>query len=477
MSFPTPQSMTYSVAPNPLQELGQAVHDAPLANAQQKQQLTEAQEGAAAAGARQAQDEIAKSQAQDQALARYASIPGIEKSPQGQKMLAERFKTLGIPMPTNEAGLPDMAAIRAIIQPPVKPWNQWSPEEVSKEMALDPSLRNLPADAPEMARTKAANVPISEAGYKAIMAPVQRAEEMIGKGTGNFQGLQGAALSAYKTLVARGADTSPVEPYLNADHTGLSDEYKNQMAGTLVDAQIDKLHKLGIFQQDEIKLRQEMIDQKKYEWDHPSAYQKGMLNVQDRRLAQQAQQTNARLSIMQQNLQARWTSIANARDNLALRSTAFGMNAYSRMIQVAGGELSKARSQLTSTTAVINAMVQNPQMRKSPQFQNLVDQANALQDFITTNGATLDQEQQQATQGLAGMYSQVTGQPSTVANPPPRIDINVTVPGQQQTTKTPQVGRQAVPAGAKPVATLKGKPIFLNAAGTGYVYQDGSEAK
>lgn len=444
MSFGNPGNLTYPVAPNVAQEFSQAQQAAPLAAAQQKQQLAEAQEGTAAAGARQAQDEIAKSQAQDQALARYASIPGIEKSPQGQKMLAERFKTLGIPMPTNEAGLPDMAAIRAIIQPPVKPWTQWTPEEVSKEMALDPSLRTLPADAPEQARTKAANVPITDAGYKALMAPVQRAEELIGKGTGNFQGLEGAALSAYNALKARGADTSVVDPYLNADHTGLSDEKKSQMAGTLVDAQIDNLHSLGIYRTDETKLRQEMIDQKKYQWDHASAYQRGQLSLGAQRIQAQASQAAAKLSIAERNLTARWASIGNSAQANQIRLGALGVNYYQNYLKQTNDAMKDGEAQLQKTNALITSMIDAGQT-DSPVFTGLVNQAASLQKGIDTNAPIVDAETAKAQQGLAGIYSSVTGNPSTVVGAPPiNIRLNVQTPpaaggDQSHTSKQPTV--------------------------------------
>lgn len=478
MSFGAPpgSALQYPVKPTTAFQVDQAASQAPQANADAAAKMAETQAAKQVATAEGAQAELAAQKAQDQQLMRLASIPGIERSPMGQKAITDRLKTLGVNVPRDESGAIDMAAVKALLTPPIKPWAEWTPKEINDELALDPKLRQLPADAPEEARTKAANVPITEKGYEAIMRPVQMAEAAIGKGQGTYKGLEGAALSAYRALVSRGADTSVIEPYLNADKTGLSDEYVNQQAGALVDAQIDKLHKLGIYYQDETKVREEQIKEKKYEWEHPSAYQRGQLSVQERGLELRARAEASRTSIALQNLQARWASVQNSRENNALRATAFGASFYQNITNRAGEALGKARSQLATTTNIINTMSQNPKMRKSPQFQGLVDQASALQNFIDTEGPTLEAEQATGSQGIANIYSQITGNKSLQmpASFPP-ITVNVTTPGAAPGTTYGGGKASAIPPGTQPGGTLHGKPIF--AVGGKWVFQDGSEAK
>lgn len=422
MSFGAPpgSALQYPVTKPALTQAAEAAAAAPQDVADKQAKLAESQTA-------KLESDLKGQQANDAILSRLAAVPGIEKSPYGQKALTERLKTLGVEVPKNELGQIDMKAIQAMITPPMKPWEQWTPAEKNAVAGEDPKLRSLPPDAPEAARTMPANVPITEKGIEALMKPVQTAEAAIGKGTGNMQGLQAAAISAYKTLSSRGADTSVVDSYLNPEHTALSDDFKTQQAGQLVDAQIDKMHKLGIYQADENKWREQQIAEKKREFDNLGANQKARLSVEESRMNQQASLAAQRLTLARENLQARWTSVSNAKQNTGLRATALGANIYEGLARNALTEMGNAQTKLTQTTNVINTMSQNPKMRNSPLFKNLVDQASDLQDFIQQNGPALQAQAVAGQAGLSNVYSSITGnqaQPMPQQIPPLRIVVS-----------------------------------------------------
>jgi hypothetical protein len=202
-----------------------------------------------------------------------------------------------------------------------------------------------------------------------------------------------------------------------------------------------------------------MIDEKKREWNNLSAYQKGELSVQDRRLQAQAAQFNQKISIMQQNLAARWAGVQNARDNIGLRQTALGANTYARMLNAASGSMRTARGQLTQTVSVLNNMSQNPKMRNSQQFVDLTNQAATLQDFLTTNEPILATEEQTANQGMASVMSNITGNPSQVISPPNMQPLKLQIQvqqGQSAPAAPPAAGQAQAPAAFNPQAPPPG---------------------
>lgn len=422
MSFGAPpgSALQYPVTKPALTQASEAAAAAPQDVADKQEKMAESQAGKLEA-------DLKGQQANDAILSRLAAVPGIEKSPYGQKALTERLKTLGVEVPKNELGQIDMKAIQAMITPPMKPWAQWTPAEKNAVAGEDPKLRSLPPDAPEAARTMPANVPITEKGIEALMKPVQTAEAAIGKGTGNMQGLQAAAISAYKTLSSRGADTSVVDSYLNPEHTALSDDFKTQQAGQLVDAQIDKMHKLGIYQANENKWREQQIAEKEREWDNPSANQRIQITIQDRRLAQQASLAQQRIMNAQTNIGLRMRTINDMEKNQAALAGPRKANVYEALTRGALTEMGNVQRELTSTSNVINQMSQNPRMRNSPQYSALLQQASDLTDFINTNGTTLQEQALVGQSGLANSYAQMTGnQAQPMPQALPVIRINVT---------------------------------------------------
>ncbi len=468
---PTGGQLSYSTVAPPAVQAAQAAAAAPQANADAAQKLAEAQAGKQTAQAQGVQADLAKQQAGDQILQRLAQTPGIEKSPMGLKMLTERFKTLGMELPKDETGAVDMKAVQAMITPPIKPWSQWTPAEKNAVAGEDPKLRSLPADAPDAARTMPANVPITEKGVDALMKPVQLAEAEIGKGRGNMQALQAAALSTYKALQSRGADTSVIDPYLNADHTALSDDFKGQAAGQLVDAQIGNLHSLGIFRADEASLKDKALAEKKREWGTASANVKAQQTTAGLRLQQQASQFSQSLSIKNQNLSARLQSISNSANANSLRAGTLGMNMFENQVKDAEKVQQDAENNLGKVQANINSYLNTPNADiTNPIYTALAQQASDLNDTINGNAAkqitgskaVLQAARASANSGIASIYSGITGQ---TAAP---VTVNVTTPGAAPgTTYGSNTG------GGQPMESKSksGKPIVSTDGGATWHYK------
>lgn len=460
---PTGSALSYNVVAPPSVQAAQAAAAAPQANADAAQKLAEAQAGKQTAQAQGVQADLAKQQAGDQILQRLAQTPGIEKSPMGLKMLTERFKTLGMELPKDETGAVDMKAVQAMITPPIKPWSQWTPAEKNAVVSEDPKLRSLPADAPESARTMPANVPITEKGVEALMKPVTLAEAAIGKGVGNMQGLQAAALSAYKALASRGADTSVVDAYLNPEHTGLSDDYKQQQAGQLVDAQIENLHSLGIYRADEAALRGKSIDEKKREFDNLGANQKAKLSLEQMKYQTQAAQFAQKMNMQQQNLTARYASISNSANANTLRAGALGVNMYENQIKDAEKAQSDAERTLTSTANSINGYLNTANADlTNPTYLGLVKQAADLRKTIDANAPQLQAAKEAARSGIANIYSGITGQPAAP------VTVQVVTPGA-----APGTTYGSGTGGGQPMESKSksGKPIVSTDGGATWHYK------
>jgi hypothetical protein len=439
---PTGGQLSYSTVAPPSVQAAQAAAAAPQANADAAQKLAEAKAGTQVA---QEQGVEAATKKQDIASAnlyKTASMPGIENSAGGLKLLKAAADAAGVEIPKTVNGLPDVAALKKMSAIPAKPISQWTPQEIVAAKALSKEDRAaiLPDDAPDSLRNSEAQTPITEKGQEALMKPVQAAETAIGKGTGNLQALQVAALSAYKTLKAKGGDTSVVDPYLNADHTALSDEFKNQAAGQLVDAQMNNLHSLGIFRTNETDLRQKSIDEKRREWGTESANVKAQQTTAGMRLQQQAAQFSSNLSIKQQNLTARLSSITNSANANTLRAGTLGMNMFENQVkdaekvqQDAENDLNKVRTNINSYLNTPNADVSNPI------YIGLAQQATGLNDAINGNAAkgitgsktVLQAARQSANIGIANIYSGITGQTASPTN----VNVNVTTPGAAPGTK------------------------------------------
>jgi hypothetical protein len=443
MQPPSAASLQYPVAPSPAQQGAEAFARAPQENADKAQKLAESKAATATAANTTAEapgkqeadiaENAAKKMTADSAiqtqayanLYRVASMPNIANVPGGIKMLQEAADKAGIPIPKTINGLPDTESLKKLSAVPAKPWAQWTPAEKQASKALKPEERSLPDDAPATAKSDPVEVPVTQAGITALMKPVADAEKLIGQGKGNLQALQGAALSAYRSLKARGADTSVVDPYLNDNHTAINPEYVNQQVGAYVKSQMDKERALGIHYANEDKVAQEKVAQTKYQWEHPSANQRMQLDIAERRIQNQAQQAGVRTQLAIGNLNARVQSLhdAEARGNVQMAGAI-----ATQATQALGG----MQSRLTQTTNVISTMSQNPKLRNSPEYKNLVDQASDLQAAITNNGPTFQANADMARNQQAQTYAQIRGgQPNVTIQQAP-INVNVTSPGAPQ---------------------------------------------
>jgi hypothetical protein len=462
--------------------------DAPQANADKAQKLAEAQAGTATA--KNTTAEAASKQAADTAtneaafaeatqkkqqvntanLSRVAGMPGIANSPAGLKMLKTAADAAGIEIPKTVNGLPDVDAIQKMTAAPIKDFSEATPAEYKDQQARQPGDRTPYRNAPADWMTRKAVTPLTEKGLEQAHAPTMKAEALFAAGKGNTynltQNLLAAAQYEKAQLTAHGESTEGVDNILTADGKSLRPEYLKQKAVDLAQATADKEHALGVHYADEGKIAQERIDQKTYEWSHPSAYQSGQLSLGDRRIASAAANSAARIQVAQANLGARLQSMqyAQTRGDITMAGT---------IARDAQSAIGSAQTRLTSTTNVLNTMAQNPKMRKSPQYEALLNQANDLQGFITTNAPAFQATAETARGEQARMYSQITGQQAAA----PNVSVNLTIPGGAQGQ---QFGSQAqhpavVPKDAKPAATLKGKPIYL--VGNKYVFGDGTDAK
>lgn len=428
---PDASAVVYPVTKPAVTQAAEAFAAAPQNVADQQAALAGAQADKAKAGEAQVQADLGKQQATDQILQRLAQTPGIEKSPMGLKMLTERLKTLGMDVPKDETGAVDMTALKAMITPPVKPWAEMDAKEKNDFWAQNPKDRTVPAGAPADAATRAAVVPLTQAGINALMTPVTKAESEFGLGKGNPKALEAAALSAYKAISARGGDTSVIDPYLNADHTKLNDEFLEQKAGELVQAQIDNLHSLGIYRTDEAALKAQMLSEKKREWNTESANVKAQVSFKERQQQQQASQFAQKMSMEERNLSARYASIGNSANANTLRAGALGMNMYENMLKDTDRDQSVAQTTLNRTQSLITSMLNaNPNLDlTNPVYVGLTTQAASLQKAITEGAPQLQAAREAARGGIANIYSQITGQPAQPAGGATNVNVNLTIPG------------------------------------------------
>jgi hypothetical protein len=397
-------------------------------------------------------------------------MPNVQNSPAGLKLLKTAADAAGLEIPKTINGLPDIEALKQMTATPVKNFSELSTAEYKDQQARPPADRTNFPGAPADWMSRKAVTPLTEKGLEQAHAPTMKAEALFASGKGNTynlaQNLLAAAQYEKAQLTAHGESTEGVDNILTADGKALRPEYLKQKAVDVAQATADKEHALGVHYADEGKIAQERIDQKTYEWSHPSAYQSGQLSLGDRRIASAAANSAARIQVAQADLGARLQSMqyAQTRGDITMAGT------FARDAQSAIGS---AQTRLTSTTNVLNTMAQNPKMRKSPQYDALLNQASELQGFITTNAPAFQAAAETARGEQARMYSRITGQQAAA----PNVTVNLTAPGGPQGQ---QFGSQAqhppvVPKDAKPAATLKGKPIYL--VGNKYVYGDGTEAR
>jgi hypothetical protein len=468
---PTGSTLQYPVVAPAAQQWAQAAQQAPQQSADAAQKMAETKAATAtaqnvsadaasageAARAKNAADKAAAEQqlqrTNSEKLFRTASMPGVERTPMGLAKLKQGLDAIGVEMPKTPNGLPDIAAIKALVSPKAKTFQEMTPQEKAAEAAEKPGDRTFHEGQPDDWQSRPAVTPLTEKGAEFLHAPVVKAEAALAAGKGTAQALKMAAISEYNALVAKGADTATVDQILNKDHTDLSPEYKNQAIDQFAQTQLDNIRSLIGFRADEGKLKQELIDQKRYQWDHPSAGQRLTASTMSARMAQQAFQFQIKAGQAERNLDARWASIQNSTDRNAITRSEAYLRQTEAAQNAAQGEIDKIRSSVT-------LMVDNGKTR-DPRFQPMVDQAAALQKKLDANRPIVDAALNQAQQAAAGVYSGVTGNPSTVVAPA----------GQKYGSGG------GVPPGSQPAATMNGKPIYLNSAGTGYVFADGSEAK
>jgi hypothetical protein len=482
---PTGGQLSYSTVSPAAVQGAQAFADAPQANADKAQKLAEAQAGtatakntAAEAPGKQAADvatnEAALSEAQQKKqtialsnLARVSAMPNVANSPAGLKMLKTAADAAGLEIPKTVNGLPDIDALKQMTATPVKNFSELSTAEYKDQQARPPADRTNFPGAPADWMSRKAVTPLTEKGLEQAHAPVMKAEALFAAGKGNTynlaQNLLAAAQYEKAQLTAHGESTEGVDNILTADGKSLRPEYLKQKAVDLAQATADKEKALGVHYTDEDKVAQERVDQTVRAWENPSAYQKLQIGLGDRRIASAAANNASRIAIAGANLNARLQSMqyAQQRGDITLAGT---------IAKDAQSAIGSAQSRLTSTTNVLNSMAQNPKMRKSEQYTNLLNQATDLQNFISTNGPTFQATAENARGEQARMYQQITGQQAAA----PNVTVNLTTPGGPQGQ---QFGSHppAVPAGTKPAATLKGKPIYL--VGNKYVFGDGTDAK
>jgi hypothetical protein len=417
---PGPGALQYPVVAPAAQQLAQAAHAAPQANADEAEKMAATKANTEIDKSGQLDAELKQSQTQDAMLNRLAAVPGIEQSPMGQKMLTERFKTLGIPLPKTELGQIDMKAVRAIIAPPVKAWNQWTPAEINAQRELPAELRVLPADAPETMRTAPAMTPLTQKGADFLHAPVARAEAALAAGHGNLQALLMAARHEQAALKAKGADTSAVDTILTPEGN-LRPEYAVQKASELAQAQIDNMRSLGIVRADAETLKETAVANQMTRWNTQSANSKASTDVQSQKLRVQVSQFAQKMEVARGNLAARIKSATNSSTANLLKMGQMGINAYDKNVEQLGKAQTDAEGELRGVQAAISSMRFTPNFDPTdPAFVTLMDTAKVLTTTVSDGRTTFENARVMAATASSSIFNSITGNTGLQ----PTININ-----------------------------------------------------
>jgi hypothetical protein len=420
-------------------ELAQAAQDAPVNVAENAEKVAAAKAATDQAGAQQ--DDLHLSRI----APALAANPALANTPAMKAILGPILQRRGFS--PGQDGNWDPKTLSGILNPQ-KPFSAWTQEDVDKAMASPPEQRVLPPDAPDWLKTEQVRTPMTPVGLNQVFTGLAAKEKLLSDAKSGYQPamfLQDVQQTK-KRLEAAGnfAEAASLNEYLNADGTGLNDAFVSRHVGEQAQAEIDKIHSLGIHLANEDEYKTDREKDLKSQFDRTLTFKYADLQGKERIAMANAQRAQTRLDQSQTRLNAYLQSVDLAKQRFQRTGVQDDFRIYKAMLTGSSGELDGAQKSLDGVTAQINSMSQNAKLRNSPLYQSLIDQAASLNQFIQTQGPMLRAEQYDASQSIARTYSQITGT---------------------------NVQQKDPPAGGP---TLNGRPIRPNAQNTGWEFYDGS---
>jgi hypothetical protein len=335
--------------------------------------------------------------------------PALGNSPQFLQHIKPILERRGLTMPLNPDGSVDAATLTKMIAP--------SPVMTSPEV---------------------------DQMYNSITTK----EKALGTGGYTPQLFLEDVKSARARLADSGQSTAPLDTYLNADGTQLSDSFVDNYVGQKTTEEISHLQSLGVHLTNEDAYRQAVEKEKKAEFQQTLGYKYTALSAEEKKWANQAQVAQTRIGLSQQNLDARMQSLQLAQQKFGVEQTSQNLSVYRTLLNGASKQLTASNQELLHTQSLIANIAANPSSLARPevkqQYDALVAKALALQQSISQQAPMLEAQQAAAQQGVANIYSGITGSAAS----------------------TPQ------PYGAAVATDKNGKQVFNNNGK--YVYADGS---
>ena len=362
--------------------------------------------------------ETAPLAADDQMLQRLGpAVLENPKSPQLRALLEPILARRGQAWPEDPAQLSNMLS-------PIKPWSQWTPDEITAQRKLPPWSRTLPPDAPKEARQEPQYIPMTDVDQRLIYSQIDQKEKELGTGNYRPEVFLADLLSAKKRLAAGGASTEGVDSYLSADGQSLNEGFKDKFAGDFAEAKIKELDALGVHLKDEDATKEALRKDKRAEFDKTLKYDYYKTNTE-------ATVQSRKLEVAMGNLNARWASVANSQYSNALKGQGLAFNIYKAQLGAAQKEFEGAQKQLQQTTATLGSIANGAngaQEIGKPYYQSLQQQALDLKKFLDTNGAELQARQSDALQGIAHVSQSITGHDTSAPKNPEGFSFFKTTP-------------------------------------------------
>ena len=297
-------------------------------------------------------------------------------------------------------------------------------DDIGKALALPPEARNLGTDdgSPLYKYLKSAPVrtPMSPTTIQQSFTQLQKQEDLLSNPKSGYtpQMYLADVKSAQARFRASGnsGEADALNENLTPDGSQLNDAFISRHVSDEYNLEKQKLDALGVHMNDEDSYREEREKDLRGQFTQTLAWKKSDLSVREQHQYTMDQNAQTRIQDSERRLNAYMTSIDLNQKRYAASGQRQDFDLYKGVVDKANGELSDARKSLTSVTGQINQMSQNPNLRNSPLYQSLVDQASGLQNFIETQGPVLQQRSTDATQQMNNIIGSVTGNKVT---PPP----------------------------------------------------------
>jgi hypothetical protein len=435
---------------------------AAVANAPQEIASNEAttEQAKAATATAKTQESSAANTADDQTLQRLTPMltgpqgAQIFNSPAMKGILQPILQRRGITdYPTDYQHLEQLVSSASST---LKPVSNYDNDDIGKALALPPEARNLGTDdgTPLYKYLKSAPVrtPMSPTTIQQSFTQLQKQEDLLSDPKSGYtpQMYLADVKSAQARFRASGnsGEADALNENLTPDGSQLNDAFISRHVSDQYNLEKQKLDALGVHMNDEDSYREEREKDLRGQFTQTLAWKKSDLSVREQHQYTMDQNAQTRIQDSERRLNAYMTSTDLNQKRYAASGQRQDFDLYKGVVDKANGELSDARKSLTSVTGQINQMAQNPNLRNSPLYQSLVDQASGLQNFIETQGPVLQQRSTDATQQMNNIIGSVTGNKVT---PPPN-------------------------EGAAKQYYMNGRPIRYNQTKSDWEFFDGSPA-